>query len=60
MAFDQRYPKKFRGGITFNSKLSFGRVYSHWKSLGEKKEMVPIVKELKEVVERRKNLYPIP
>jgi hypothetical protein len=42
----------------FDSKLGFGRVYSHWKSLGEKKEMVPLFEELKEVVGRIKIYTP--
>jgi hypothetical protein len=51
-------PREVQGAITFNSELSFGRVYSHWKSLGEKKEMVPLFEELREVVGRRKIYTP--
>jgi hypothetical protein len=45
-------------GHNFQTRTQFGQVYSHWKSLGEKKEMVPLFEELREVVGRRKIYTP--
>jgi hypothetical protein len=35
-------PQKLWKAITLKPELSFGRVYSRWKALREKKEMVPL------------------
>jgi hypothetical protein len=51
-------PQKIRKAITLESDLSFGRVYSHWKSLEEKKETVLLFKGFRKLWNRGKIYTP--
>jgi hypothetical protein len=47
-------PSKIQKALNLEPKLSFGQDSSHWKALREKKEMVPLLKELREAIGKRK------
>jgi hypothetical protein len=51
-------PQKIWEVINFKLGLGFGQVYSRWKALEEHKVMMPLFKELREVVRRQKNYNP--
>jgi hypothetical protein len=51
-------PQKLRKAITLEPELSFGRVYSRWKALREKKAMVPLSEGFRKLWNRGKIYTP--